>query len=70
MLTMGIDIGSRSSKCVILEDGKLLTYGSIETGPTSSRRPRRWWRRPLPPHGHMGRVPHAVARDEGRPPED
>jgi predicted CoA-substrate-specific enzyme activase len=33
MLTMGIDIGSRSSKCVILEDGKLLTYGSIETGP-------------------------------------
>jgi predicted CoA-substrate-specific enzyme activase len=33
MLTMGIDVGSRSSKCVILEDGKLLTYGSIETGP-------------------------------------
>jgi predicted CoA-substrate-specific enzyme activase len=33
MLSMGIDIGSRSSKCVILEDGKLLTYGSIETGP-------------------------------------
>ncbi len=33
MLTMGIDIGSRSSKCVILDDGKLLTYGSIETGP-------------------------------------
>jgi predicted CoA-substrate-specific enzyme activase len=33
MLTMGIDIGSRSSKCVILEDGELLTYGTIETGP-------------------------------------
>jgi len=33
MLTMGIDIGSRSSKCVVLEDGKLLTYGTIETGP-------------------------------------
>jgi len=33
MLTMGIDVGSRSTKCVILEDGKLLTYGSIETGP-------------------------------------
>ena len=33
MLTMGIDIGSRSSKCVILEDGKLLTYGTVETGP-------------------------------------
>ena len=33
MLTMGIDIGSRSSKCVILDDGKLLTYGTIETGP-------------------------------------
>jgi predicted CoA-substrate-specific enzyme activase len=30
---MGIDIGSRSSKCVILEDGELLTYGTIETGP-------------------------------------
>jgi predicted CoA-substrate-specific enzyme activase len=33
MLTMGIDVGSRSSKCVVLDDGKLLTYGSIETGP-------------------------------------
>ena len=33
MLTMGIDIGSRSSKCVILDDGQLLTYGNIETGP-------------------------------------
>jgi predicted CoA-substrate-specific enzyme activase len=33
MLTMGIDIGSRSSKCVILDDGELLTYGTIETGP-------------------------------------
>ena len=33
MMTMGIDIGSRSSNCVILEDGKLLTYGTIETGP-------------------------------------
>jgi predicted CoA-substrate-specific enzyme activase len=33
VLTMGIDIGSRSSKCVILDDGKLLTYGSIESGP-------------------------------------
>jgi predicted CoA-substrate-specific enzyme activase len=33
MLTMGIDIGSRSSKCVILDDGQLLTYGTIETGP-------------------------------------
>ena len=33
MLTMGIDIGSRSSKCVIMEDGKLLTYGTIESGP-------------------------------------
>jgi predicted CoA-substrate-specific enzyme activase len=33
VLTMGIDIGSRSSKCVILDEGQLLTYGSIETGP-------------------------------------
>jgi predicted CoA-substrate-specific enzyme activase len=33
MLTMGIDVGSRSTKCVILDDGKMLTYGSIETGP-------------------------------------
>jgi len=33
MMTMGIDVGSRSTKCVILDDGELLTYGSIETGP-------------------------------------
>jgi predicted CoA-substrate-specific enzyme activase len=32
MLTMGIDIGSRSTKCVVLDDGHLLTYGCIETG--------------------------------------
>jgi predicted CoA-substrate-specific enzyme activase len=37
MLTMGIDIGSRSAKCVILEDGQLLTYGNIETGPESAK---------------------------------
>jgi benzoyl-CoA reductase subunit A len=37
MLTMGLDIGSRSAKCVILEDGALLTYGKIETGPDSAR---------------------------------
>jgi len=36
MLTMGIDIGSRSTQCVILEDGQLLTYGNIETGPNSA----------------------------------
>ncbi len=35
MLTMGIDIGSRSAQCVILEDGEMLTYGNIETGPDS-----------------------------------
>ena len=33
MLTMEVDIASRSSKYMILEDGKLLTYGSIETDP-------------------------------------
>jgi len=33
MLTMGIDVGSRSSKCVILDDGVLLTYGTIPTFP-------------------------------------
>jgi predicted CoA-substrate-specific enzyme activase len=33
MLTMGIDIGSRSSKCVILDDGELLTYGTTQTFP-------------------------------------
>jgi (R)-2-hydroxyacyl-CoA dehydratese activating ATPase len=33
MLTMGIDVGSRSSKCVILDDGQLLTYGTIPTFP-------------------------------------
>jgi predicted CoA-substrate-specific enzyme activase len=32
---MGLDIGSRSTKCVILDDGQLLTYGSIETGSDS-----------------------------------
>ena len=37
MLTMGIDIGSRSSKCVILDDGQLLTYGTIETGPNITK---------------------------------
>jgi len=62
MLTMGIDIGSRSSKCVILDDGQLLTYGSIETGPNIvktaqavvdaavNRRTSKWgeYRMPLP----------------------
>jgi len=37
MLTMGIDVGSRSAKCVILEDGELLTYGTIETTPNALR---------------------------------
>lgn len=27
-----VDIGSRSSKCVILDDGRPLTSGGIETG--------------------------------------
>jgi predicted CoA-substrate-specific enzyme activase len=34
---MGLDIGSRSAKCVILDDGKLLTYGQVETGPDSCK---------------------------------
>jgi predicted CoA-substrate-specific enzyme activase len=33
---MGLDIGSRSTQCVILEDGQLLTYSDIETGPDST----------------------------------
>jgi len=37
MLTMGLDIGSRSAQCVILEDGQLLTYGNVETGPESTK---------------------------------
>jgi predicted CoA-substrate-specific enzyme activase len=37
MLTMGLDIGSRSTKCVILADGKVLTYGQVETGPESTK---------------------------------
>jgi predicted CoA-substrate-specific enzyme activase len=37
VLTMGLDIGSRSAQCVILEDGQLLTYGNIETGPESAK---------------------------------
>jgi activator of 2-hydroxyglutaryl-CoA dehydratase len=32
---MGIDIGSRSTQCVILENGQLLNYDNIETGPDS-----------------------------------
>jgi hypothetical protein len=35
MFTMGLDIGSHSTKCVILDDGQLLTYRSIETGSDS-----------------------------------
>ena len=35
MLTMGIDVGSRSAKCVIMDDGQLLTYGQVETAPDS-----------------------------------
>jgi predicted CoA-substrate-specific enzyme activase len=59
---MGIDVGSRSAKCAILDDGQLLTYGEIETGPDSARtayaavdaavhrRSERWgeYRLPLP----------------------
>ena len=37
MLTMGVDIGSRSAQCVILEDGQLLTYSNIETGADSAK---------------------------------
>jgi benzoyl-CoA reductase subunit A len=37
MLTMGVDVGSRSAQCVILEDGQLLTYGNVETGPESAK---------------------------------
>jgi (R)-2-hydroxyacyl-CoA dehydratese activating ATPase len=37
MLTMGIDVGSRSSKCVILDDGELLTYGTTPTFPDINR---------------------------------
>jgi predicted CoA-substrate-specific enzyme activase len=37
VLTMGLDIGSRSTQCVVLEDGQLLTYGNVETGPESIR---------------------------------
>jgi predicted CoA-substrate-specific enzyme activase len=37
MLTMGLDVGSRSAKCVILMDGRLLSYGQVETGPDSAK---------------------------------
>jgi activator of 2-hydroxyglutaryl-CoA dehydratase len=36
MFTIGIDKGSRSAKCVIMDDGQLLTYGRVETGPEST----------------------------------
>lgn len=35
MLVAGIDVGSRSAQCVILQDGQILTYSNIETGPDS-----------------------------------
>jgi predicted CoA-substrate-specific enzyme activase len=37
ILTMGLDIGSRSAQCVIMEDGQLLTYGNVETCPDSTK---------------------------------
>ena len=37
MLTMGLDVGSRSAKCVIMDDRQLLTYGQVETGPDSAK---------------------------------
>jgi predicted CoA-substrate-specific enzyme activase len=37
MLTQGVDVGSRSAKCVILDDGQMLTYGTIETGSDSEK---------------------------------
>ncbi|OGW17352.1 MAG: hypothetical protein A3G93_04410 [Nitrospinae bacterium RIFCSPLOWO2_12_FULL_45_22] len=37
MLTAGIDIGSRSAQCVICDDGELITYSNIETGPESAK---------------------------------
>jgi len=45
---------SRSSKCVILDDGQLLTYGSIETGPNIVKTAQRWWMRRPPPHRPVG----------------
>jgi acyl-CoA synthetase (NDP forming) len=37
ILTMGLDIGSRSAQCVILDGGQLLTYGNVEAGPESAK---------------------------------
>jgi predicted CoA-substrate-specific enzyme activase len=34
---MGLDIGSRSTQCVILDDGELLTYSNVETTPESAK---------------------------------
>ena len=37
MLVAGVDVGSLSSKCVVLEDGKLRRWSIILTGPDSER---------------------------------
>ena len=37
MITAGIDIGSRNSKAVIMEDGQILSYAVCDTGPDSAK---------------------------------
>ena len=39
MYTLGIDIGSTTSKCVVLEDGERLAASSIVTGGIGTKGP-------------------------------
>ena len=44
MYTLGIDIGSTTSKCAVLKDGKELVAHSLQTGGLGTGGPRRRWR--------------------------
>ncbi len=37
MIVAGVDIGSRGSKAVIMQDGRILSYSICETGPESAK---------------------------------
>ena len=44
MYTLGIDIGSTTSKCAVIKDGKELVAHSLQTGGWAPAAPRRPWR--------------------------
>ena len=45
MYTLGIDIGSTTSKCAVIKDGKELVAHSLQTGGLGPGGRRRRWRR-------------------------